>query len=406
LISFVSADIYALKLNRLNRLASIMTVNPQNGYNRDLVDMSSYAASFPMLLNVTGFDANAEVFIVGNGLPPLLGITNTFSKITEIVPLPEYGYLLAFQPYDGVVYTIIGADPDVPYLGHLVALDLKSLKADRLAKIKLGPNQQFKLNAPLTFVSARQAWLTEFEDSNVQMIKVNSTGTIVTDLGIEGGFTSFWNDVDFSNHTVYGIKKGYMHSIDVDTITATMVAGFPCHNGTLAVSFQYKELYYFSNCGKLLLETASFDNKTTNTVNLDTSLAHLVALHSDSAYIPFLCGRPCAINTDCQSAKTCSTCRGGKCTATGECGAFCLTGDECFAGVCVGNCEYNRCGRRGCGFICNNHEDCVSVSNQCQTCRLGRCVDFGNCGAYCQTPLDCYAGDCNSKCTNYACVRV
>jgi len=351
---------------------------------------------------VTYYDGNSEQFILGNSDPPLLALTNTFGKNTSTVNLPQYGKLLTFTAYDGVIYALIGADPDIPYLGHLVAMDITTRDSNRLAKVKIDPSKSFKLNAPISYFPQNQMWVTEIQDSAMLIITSSGNQSTIIETKVEGGWDAYWTDVN-SNTSVVGYKKGLVACIDPFAGTVKNGRNFGCA-GSLAVAFQYQEMYHLSNCGKLVMETIDFNNQTSATVTLDSALASTASIHTAGSYIPYGCGRQCAVDTDCKDCKTCHTCRLGHCIADGQCNSFCIGNEDCYAGVCVGNCEYNRCGRKGCGLTCNNHDECIARSSECQTCRLGRCVSFGNCGSYCQTQQDCYGGSCTNNCRNWRCV--
>jgi len=399
-VAIANCDVFGFG-SQFNVPTKLVSINPQNGFNKKVADLS-FLTSFTTLLPVTHYDGNSEQYIIGNADPPMLALTNTFSSKTQVVNLPQYGQLLAFTAYDGIIYSLIGNDPDVPFLGHLVAMDISTKDTTRLAKVKIDPSQKFKVGAPMAYMPQNRLWLTEIENSPVLLITVQNNVSTVTPSKISGGWANYWNDVN-SNSSVVGYSKGMIAWIDPFAGTVKPMRTFAC-SGSLAVAFQYKEMYHLSNCNnQLTIETVEFTNVSTATSKLDPSLADLTTIHTAAAYIPYGCGATCGVNTDCQIYKTCSVCRNGKCSADGQCGSFCLSGQDCYAGVCVNNCEFNRCGRRGCGTTCNNHDDCVAVSNQCRTCRLGRCVDTGNCGSYCLTPLDCYAGSCTNKCVNWQC---
>jgi len=272
----------------------------------------------------------------------------------------------------------------------------------RLSKIKIDPTQQFLMNGPITFLPQTNQWLFEVQNSSMLQLTVigNYTDLEVTDIA--GGWTSYSFNVVYNNHTIFAYGKGMAAWIDIITGVITPFKKFPCP-GSISVDFVYQVIYYYSDCTQLQVESTTFKN-VTKVYPLDPSLANSFGIQAITPYTPYLCGTPCSVNTDCQMAHTCSTCRASRCVSTGSCGDFCISAADCFAGVCVGDCELNRCGRRGCGALCNSHDDCTMLSKDCQTCRLGKCVDFGDCGAYCQTNLDCYSGQCTMSCSHFTCV--
>jgi len=302
-----------------------------------------------------------------------------------------------------MIYALLGNDPDIPYLGHLITMDIKTKDTFRLAKVKIDPSQKFRIGAPLIYMPQSALWVTEIVGSPVLLITINNNVSTITPTKVPGGWTYYWTDIN-TNSSFVAYAKGTVAWVEPFSGNVRPIRSFSCA-GSLAVAFQYEEMYHFANCDttSLTMETIDFTNTTTANPKLDAALSDISTIHTSASYIPFGCGKACAVNTDCLGLKTCGTCRQGHCSADGQCGSFCQNASDCYAGVCVGNCEFNRCGRRGCGSVCNNHDDCVSVSNQCQVCRLGRCVDIGNCGAYCLTPLDCYAGGCINKCVNWQC---
>lgn len=382
----------------------LMSINPQNGYNKLVADLSQDLVTFTTSLNITAYDGNSEQFIIGNADPPTLALVNTFSKKTSMLNLPQYGQLLSFTVYDGIIYTLIGNDPDIPYLGHLVATDIVSRDTVRLAKVKIDPSRMFKVGAPMVYMAQNKIWVTEIMNSPVLLITVANNVSSVYETKIKGGWDFYWNDVN-TNSSFVGYMNGMVAQIDPFAGNINVIRAFQCE-GFLSVAFQYDEIYHLSQCTtNLTIETIDFSNTTTGVAVLDPSLKDIAAIHTAAAYVPYGCGMPCGVNTDCETYPTCHTCRLGHCSDDGDCGSFCETNLDCYAGACVGNCEYNRCGRKGCGSSCVNHEDCVAVSLQCQTCRLGRCSDNGNCGAYCLNNLDCYGGACVNNCTKFACTE-
>jgi len=400
-VAVANCDVVGLGLDQ-GQPVEIDTINPQNGFNKVVVDISNTLTDFTTPLKPTAYDGNSFQFIIGNSDPPKLALVNTFSKRTSFVELPQYGQLLAFTTYDGFVYTLIGNDPDIPYLGHLVSLDIKTGFTTRLAKVKIDPSQQFKVGAPMIFMPQTKLWVTEIEGSPILLISITNNVSTIYDTQIKGGWDGYWNNVN-NNNSFVGYMNGMASMINPFEGNVTLLHAFTCE-GIYAVAFEYEEMYHISKCnGNFLMETVDFSNTTTASVKLDSALENIGAIHSSAPYIPYGCGKKCGVNTDCAEFKTCGVCRLGKCGGSGDCGAFCEDAQDCYAGACVGDCEFNRCGRMGCATSCTNHEDCTAVSLQCTVCRLGRCSDTGDCGAYCLNGLDCYGGACVNNCTRFTC---
>jgi len=404
--SAIYADLYALRANG-TIVDSVVSIDFENGYET-LAYLNGLGPNFQSWLNLTYYDSNSETFIVGNADPPLMALVNTFNKQVFTAKLPLYGLLCSLTAYDGIIYALLGLDEDVPNLGSLVGYQIANGDNNRLAKFKIDPSQSFVIGAPITWLPHKQAYLIELEEStgarNLYLLSITANSSILTFTGLEGGYTSLWFDVTTDNRTVIAYKGGAVYGLNLELNTVRVIYDFNCF-GLLAVDFQKQTLYHLSNCDTLIIESYSwFYNTSGPIVDLDPQLENIANIQSVGTYIPFLCGAPCGTHPDCAQSKTCNTCRLGTCTtATGDCNAFCMKPQDCFAGVCVGNCEFNRCGKRGCGMKCTNHDECIANSKTCQICRGGQCVDYGNCGAYCLTPMDCYEGACVGSCKNFQC---
>lgn len=79
--------------------------------------------------------------------PPLVGVLDAFSRAFKTNELPVYGRyatlllrsdgsqsLLSFTAYDNQLYTLQGLDEDVPFLGHVLSVDLTSSQMKHLFK--------------------------------------------------------------------------------------------------------------------------------------------------------------------------------------------------------------------------------------------------------------------------------
>jgi len=401
----IYADLYALRLKD-GQIESLVGIEFGSGY-KEVANLESYAQNFTTFHNLTFYDANSEIFVIGNTNPPMLLLVNTYTAEVRSVSLPIYGQLLAMTAYDGIVYVLLGLDDDLPTLGSIVAYDIATGESTRLSKFKILPESSFVVQTTLTWLPQMDVWL--FEQMNgtglyMYMVNANPTKATVYPIDVAGGFESTWFDVSTDNSSVITYRGGAFQKLNLNTYRMSPLVKFDCTVGYGAVDFKKKQVYQLSNCDSPIISSFSwFYNKTLPPMDLDPALSDAVSIASVGTYIPYLCGAPCGTHPDCAGSNTCNTCRLGKCTASGDCNAFCQTGDDCYAGVCVGDCEENRCGKRGCGMKCENHEECEANSRTCQICRLGSCVDTGGCGAYCRTPLDCYAGDCAGNCQNWRC---
>jgi len=406
-VPLISSEFLYTLLTNEGAPNSVISIDLSDGSFTTVVDLSPIQSNFPNLLQTTAYDANSDNFLLGNGLPPLLGVVNTFSKQSIIAKLPEYGTLLSFTIYDGFAYTIIGSDVDIPYLGHLVEYNLKTGDMDRISKIHISPSLSFVINSPLIFIPNKNTWFFEIQDSNVYKLTVYSNSSTVVETTIPGGWSSFWYDVDYNNHTMLAYAKGMAVWIDFINETVQLFDKFPCYDsGVFSVDFVYQLAYHYSDCtNKPTVQTLTLKNDTQRVTTLDPALNSVMSLQSRTQYTPYLCGATCTIHPDCENSKTCGTCRLGRCVSPGSCGDYCQTPTDCYGGICVKDCEQNRCGRRGCASACTNNDDCKKVSTQCQVCRLGFCVDYGDCGSYCLTPTDCYAGLCTTNCVNFYCTQ-
>lgn len=87
------------------------------------------------------------LFTLRNVNPPLVGVLDAFSRAFKTNELPVYGRyatlllrsdgsqsLLSFTAYDNQLYTLQGLDEDVPFLGHVLSVDLTSSQMKHLFK--------------------------------------------------------------------------------------------------------------------------------------------------------------------------------------------------------------------------------------------------------------------------------
>jgi len=401
----IYADLFALRMNGTN-VGSIISIDFESGF-KTIADINSLT-NFTSPNNLTTYDSNSEIFVVGNADPPMLALINTFTKQTKVISLPLYGQLVALTTYDGIVYALLGLDEDLPTIGSIVGYDLNTGDSNRLSKFKINPNQSFIHGSTLTWLPHKQVWIFDLLEpmgnTSLYLVNTDPKAAVVIPTYFPGGWESTWFDVNTDNQTVIAYKSGQVALLDLGEFVMRTLYSYSC-SGILTVDFQKQQFYHLSNCDSPLIEIYSwYYNKSQPPVDLDPQLEDINSLQSVGTYIPFLCGTPCDTHPDCALARTCNTCRLGRCsTSNGDCNAFCLTANDCFAGVCVFNCENNRCGKRGCGTKCTNHDDCVNNSQECTICRLGSCVSTGGCGAYCLTNLDCYEGDCVGVCSNWRC---
>jgi len=407
LIALATAEpLYALRADE-GRINNVVSTDPARGYMTTLIDLTQWQDQFPKLVNVTGYDANTDTLVFGNADPPVLALCNTLAKSVKIVHLPDYGQLLAVTAYDGVAYALFGLNEDVPTLGNIVTVDLETYEQRQIAKWKLtNTNHTYYVGTPFTFLPSFQSFMFQLDGSNhtwLLSVDENRQARMVGSA-LEGGWNSFWSDVAKDQLTVIAQKNGILAKVDPITGKVDRIHNFPCGgSGAFAVHFREQKIFSLSSCKNLSVETVTFANKTISNVELDPGLVSVVVIEAANEYTPYGCGAQCSIHPDCAKYKSCKTCRLGKCSDDGDCGSYCFTNADCFAGVCAGNCESNRCGRKGCASICLNHDECKAKSKTCQVCRLGRCSDAGECGAYCLSPTDCYGSSCLGKCNNYKC---
>jgi len=403
--SAIAEPLYAIRAEE-GLLLSVVSVDPARGFMTDLVNLRDFGDQFPNLLNVTCYDAATDTFAFGNSDPPLLGLANTLAKKVKIVYLPLYGKLLALAAYDGTIFGLFGGDEDLPTVGHLVSIDIVSFETRSIGKWKIPSNETFYVGTPFTFLPNLQSYIFQLVDPRTAWLLQQSNGTSVTMLpaAVQGGWDYLWSDVSRGVLTLLGSKQAKVSQIEPMEGKITPIHNFPCGpGGMFSIDFRAQKIFQLSSCKNLSIETVTFANKSLSNVNVDAGLSTVVSIQAANTYVPFGCGASCSIHLDCAKFKSCHTCRLGKCSDDGECGDVCFNNADCFAGVCAGNCEEGRCGRKGCAAHCNSHDDCKSVSKTCTVCRLGRCCDAGECGNYCLSPTDCYGATCNGKCSNYKC---
>eukprot|EP01127_Copromyxa_protea_P016589 TRINITY_DN4949_c0_g2_i1.p1 TRINITY_DN4949_c0_g2~~TRINITY_DN4949_c0_g2_i1.p1 ORF type:complete len:412 (+),score=62.74 TRINITY_DN4949_c0_g2_i1:7-1242(+) len=389
--------IYGLRVSSTGALEDVVATPPARGYMTLIVDLSSDAL-FRDVHPSTAYDPNLNTFIFGNVDPPTLGLVDTFAKEFESLEMPAYGSLVSFTAYDGILYCLQGLDEDVPFIGHMVSLNLETNKFTHLFKFKLLPGTEFVVGAPFVFVPEEQAWLITLGGQVHQITKNGDKAT-----GVFGNFTDMWRT---SDGEIVGYEKGKFSSLNLAQKVSKLITHLPCASGVPALNPQSKKVYEIQNCtGELDVTTGDLSNSTQTNLALDPRLGDIKSAQVGGHYVPFKCGATCNTHPDCGNSTSCNTCRLGRCVSSGECGAFCVDGQDCFGGVCVGNCEEGRCGKAGCGADCQNHDECKRQSSSCQICRLGKCVADGECGSYCLTALDCYGGACINNCVNWRCTQ-
>jgi len=348
----------------------------------------------------SAFEPDVNMFIVGNVLPPLAALVSVYDRRSVTVELPEYGSLISFTAYDGILYCLIGLDEDIPWVGHVVSVDLNTFKSTQLFKFKIPTTQKFKVGGPFLYNPATQDFYFMLTGS---LTLLSASG--VSSTPVIGGYTHLWNaSPNSAGDKLIGYGNGLFRWITPQTNTTSDLKQFNCKTGLPSVDSVAQMIYHLEMCNPTSpeMKTVTFTNTSELKVPVDPALAKSVSMQSGGLYTPFGCGANCNVHTDCDKSVSCGTCRLGVCVSSGECGAFCTGPQDCFGGVCVGDCEENRCGRAGCGKSCQNHDEC-SASRTCKVCRLGSCVDDGECGSYCLTPLDCYGGACVGNCVDFTC---